>query len=63
MTFLRFIFYLFTFISVLAGSGILVLVICLILRFPPLLAAVVLGCGLFAAFLKKASHRNNPATT
>lgn len=55
MTFPRFIFYLFVFISVLAGSGAFVLVIGLMLRFPPLLIVIVLGCWFFAGILKKAS--------
>lgn len=54
MTFPRFIFYVFIFIGILAGSSAFVLAICLMLRFPPLLIAALLGCGLFACLLRKA---------
>lgn len=54
MMLLRFVFYVFVFISILAGSSAFVLAICLMLRFPPLLFAVLLSCGLFAHLLGKA---------
>ncbi|MNE98803.1 hypothetical protein K5R88_24795 [Pseudomonas sp. MM213] len=57
MTVPRFFLTLFIFICVLAGSSAFVLAICLMLRFPPLLIAVVLGCGLFACLLRKADTR------
>ncbi len=59
MTLPRFIFYAFVFIGVLASSSTFVLAICLMLRFPPLLIAVLLGCGLFACLLRKADTRNS----
>lgn len=53
MTALRFFLTLFMFICLLAGSSIVVTTICLMLRFPPLLFAVVLGCVLLAIILRK----------
>lgn len=53
MTVLRFFLTLFTFICLLAGSSIVVTTICLMLRFPPLLFAIVLGCVLLVIILRK----------
>lgn len=51
MTVLRFFLTLFMFICLLAGSSIVVSAICLMLRFPALLFAVVLGCVLLVIIL------------
>jgi len=53
MTVLRFFLTLFMFICLLAGSSIVVTTICLMLRFPPLLFAVALGCVLLVIILRK----------
>lgn len=52
MTLLRFLLYLFIFIGALAAAGVLVLSILLMLRFPPLLIAVVLACWILNRLLK-----------
>lgn len=52
MTLLRFLFYLFIFIGALAAAGLLVLSILLMLRFPPLLVAVVLACWILNRLCK-----------
>ncbi|WP_256220331.1 hypothetical protein [Pseudomonas sp. NBRC 111138] len=44
MTLLRFLLCLFIFVGALAAAGVLVLNILLMLRFPPLLLALVLAC-------------------
>lgn len=56
MTVPRFFLYLFVFICVLAGSCFLMIATCLMVRFPPLLIAVLLSCGLFAIVLTKAAR-------
>lgn len=57
MTLLRFIACLFAFIGVLAATGALVLIIVLMLRFPPLLIAVLLACWVFTGVLRRAGIR------
>ncbi|SEC21422.1 hypothetical protein SAMN05421553_0506 [Pseudomonas anguilliseptica] len=58
MTFLRFILYSFTFIGLLASAGAFVLTIIILLRFPLMLIAVLLACGMFVCVMRKmASHR------
>ncbi|MDP3977048.1 MAG: hypothetical protein Q8P85_03500 [Pseudomonas sp.] len=52
MTLLRFLLCLFTFIGALAAAGALVFSIVLMLRFPPLLIAVVLACWILWKLLK-----------
>ena len=52
MTLLRFLFCLFIFIGALAAAGLLVLSILLMLRFPPLLVAVVLACWILNSLCK-----------
>lgn len=54
MTLLRFLLCLFVFIGALAATGALVFSIVLMLRFPPLLIAVVLACWTFSRLLSKA---------
>lgn len=61
MTVLRFFLTLFTFICLLAGSSIVVTTICLMLRFPPLLFAIVLGCVLLVIILRKIRARYRTA--
>lgn len=56
MTVLRFFLYLFVLICGLAGSGLVVAAVCLMLRFPPIFIAVGLGCGLFAVILANTSR-------
>jgi hypothetical protein len=48
MMLLRFLLCLFTFIGTLAAAGVMVLSIVLMLRFPPLLIAVLLACWVFS---------------
>jgi hypothetical protein len=57
MAVLRFFLHLFTFICMLAGSILLVMAACLMVRFPPLVVAVVVGCALFAIVLTKTTPR------
>lgn len=52
MTLLRFLLCLFTFIGALAAAGALVISVLLMLRFPPLLVAVVLTCWILCKLLK-----------
>ena len=61
MTVLRFFLTLFTFICLLAGSSIVVTTISLMLRFPPLLFAIVLGCVLLVIILRKLRAHYGPA--
>ncbi|PTQ70311.1 hypothetical protein [Pseudomonas sp. GV071] len=64
MTLFRFLLCLFTFIGALAAAGILVLSILLMLRFPPLLIAVVLACWILNRLLKLLQTlRSNPTTS
>lgn len=58
MNVLRFFLTLFLFICLLAGSSVLVTAACLMLRFPPLLFAVVLSCVLLLIVLKRLRHRH-----
>lgn len=62
MTLLRFLLYLFAFIGALAAAGTLVVSIVLMLRFPPLLVAVLLACWILNRLLKvlSASNQSNP---
>ena len=53
MALLRFLFCLFVFIGALAAAGALVVSIVLMLRFPPLLIAVVLACWILCWLLNK----------
>lgn len=55
MTVSRFLLYLFVFIGLLAASSIVVLLIGLMWRFPPLLLIAALAGGSFAYTLKRAS--------
>ena len=52
MTLLRFLLCLFAFIGALAAAGTLVVSIVLMLRFPPLLVAVLLACWILNRLLK-----------
>ena len=52
MTLVRFLLCLFTFIGALAAAGALVISALLMLRFPPLLVAVVLACWILCKLLK-----------
>lgn len=52
MTLLRFLVSLFAFIGALAAAGTLVLSLILMIRFPPLLVAVVLACWILCKLLK-----------
>jgi hypothetical protein len=52
MTLFRFLLCLFIFIGTLAAAGALVLSILLMLRFPPLLIAVVLACWALSRLIK-----------
>lgn len=63
MTLLRFLLYLFAFIGALAAAGALVTSFVLMLRFPPLLVAVLLACWILNRLFKVLSTftiRNNP---
>ncbi|MFL1555082.1 hypothetical protein [Pseudomonas sp. O11] len=63
MTLLRFLLCLFAFIGALAAAGTLVVSIVLMLRFPPLLVAVLLACWILNRLLKllSASTQINPS--
>lgn len=52
MTLFRFLLCLFAFIGSLAAAGALVMSVLLMLRFPPLLVAVLLACWLLHRLLK-----------
>lgn len=52
MMILRFLLSLFAFIGALAAAGALVVSIVLMLRFPPLLVAVLLACWILSKLLK-----------
>jgi ABC-type bacteriocin/lantibiotic exporter with double-glycine peptidase domain len=52
MTLLRFLLYLFTFIGALAAAGALVISVLLMLRFPPLLVAVLLACWILNRLIR-----------
>lgn len=54
MMLLRFLLCLFAFIGALAAAGALVVSIVLMLRFPPLLIAVVLACWMLCWLLNRA---------
>ena len=61
MPLLRFLFCLFIFVGALAAAGALVLSIVLMLRFPPLLLAVVLACWILSRLLRFVSPgQSNP---
>jgi len=53
MMLLRFLLCLFAFIGALAAAGALVVSVVLMLRFPPLLIAVVLACWILCTLLNK----------
>lgn len=63
MALLRFLLCLFAFIGALAAAGTLVVSIVLMLRFPPLLVAVLLACWILNRPLKvlSASIQSNPS--
>ena len=63
MTLLRFLLCLFAFIGALAAAGALVASFVLMLRFPPLLVAVLLACWILNRLLKvlSASRQSNPS--
>lgn len=63
MALLRFLLCLFAFIGALAAAGTLVVSIVLMLRFPPLLVAVLLACWILNRLLKvlSASIQSSPA--
>lgn len=64
MALLRFLLCLFIFIGALAAAGVLVLSILLMLRFPPLLIAVVLACWILNRLLKLLhTLRSHPLTS
>ena len=52
MTLLRFLLCLFAFIGALAAAGALVISVLLMLRFPPLLVAVLLACWILNRLIK-----------
>ncbi len=52
MGLLKFLLCLFAFIGALAAAGALVICVLLMLRFPPLLIAVVLACWILCKLLK-----------
>lgn len=52
MTLVRFLLCLFTFIGALAAVGALVISVLLMLRFPPLLVAVLLACWILNRLIK-----------
>ncbi|MCU0119818.1 hypothetical protein N8H74_16265 [Pseudomonas sp. B2M1-30] len=61
MPLLRFLLCLFIFVGALAAAGALVLSILLMLRFPPLLLAVVLACWILSRLLRLLSpDQKNP---
>lgn len=62
MALLRFLLCLFVFIGALAAAGTLVVSIVLMLRFPPLLVAVLLACWILNHLLKvlSASIQSSP---
>lgn len=63
MALLRFLLCLFAFIGALAAAGTLVVSIVLMLRFPPLLVAVLLACWILNRLLKmlSASIQSKPS--
>ena len=62
MALLRFLLCLFAFVGALAAAGTLVVSIMLMLRFPPLLVAVLLACWILNRLLKvlSASIQSSP---
>ncbi|MCY1304612.1 hypothetical protein D9M70_543710 [compost metagenome] len=59
MTLLRFILCLFVFIGTMAAAGAFVLACVLLLRFPLVLIAVLLACGLFVGVLRRPGNRKS----
>ena len=59
MTLLRFILCVFVFIGSMAAAGAFVLACALLLRFPLVLIAVLLACGLFVGALRRARTGNS----
>lgn len=62
MTLLRFLLCLFIFVGALAAAGVLVLSILLMLRFPPLLLALVLACWILSHLLRLISASRGKPT-
>lgn len=60
MTLLRFLVSLLAFIGALAAAGTLVLSLILMIRFPPLLVAVVLACWILCKLLKVLTPLEKP---
>ena len=54
MALLKFLLRVLAFIGALAAAGVLVISVVLMLRFPPLLVAVVLACWIFCRLMKTA---------
>ncbi len=54
MALLKFLLCVLAFIGALAAAGVLVISVVLMLRFPPLLVAVVLACWIFCRLMKTA---------
>lgn len=57
MTLLRFLLSLFAFIGALAAAGALVLSLVLIIRFPPLLVAVMLACWILSKLVRVSAQQ------
>lgn len=57
MTLLRFMLCVFVFIGSIAAAGAFVLACVLLLRFPLVLIAVLLACGLFVGVLRRPENR------
>ncbi len=62
MTLLRFLLCLFVFVGALAAAGVLVLSILLMLRFPPLLLALVLACWILSRLVRLISASRGKPT-
>lgn len=58
MSLMRFLLCLFIFVGALAAAGALVLSILLMLRFPPLLLAVLLACWILSRLLRLISPQS-----
>lgn len=63
MTLLRFLLYLFAFIGALAAAGALVISVVLMLRFPPLLVAILLACWILCKRLNAFRKPSQPKST
>lgn len=60
---LRFLLSLFAFIGALAAAGALVMSVLLMLRFPPLLVAVLLACWILCKLLGMLAPKKKATTT